>query len=147
MTDEESIAASPLQVEASISWTTVFRSCPSRHRIYVTVQTQRYLAADMIDRVILRCIPLEIGPHLLITLRKGGYISRIRTLRERMVQLAGLQIPNLKIRSLLEWDDGYQPILQRRKTQGNHPRKIELQNLLLPAHVTLNIIRGTNPLR
>ena len=64
-----------------------------------------------------------------------------------MVQFAGLQIPNLKIRNLFEWDDRHQPILQRRKVQRDHLGKIKLQNLLLPTPITAIAMCDTNPLR
>ena len=83
--EEESIGMSPLQVEVSISWMTFVRSCPSRQRIYVAIRVKEYLVANMIDRMILRGIPLEIWPHLVITVNMETHISRIRTLRKRMV--------------------------------------------------------------
>ena len=64
-----------------------------------------------------------------------------------MVQLAGFQIPNLKIRNLLERDDRHQPILQRRKAQRDHLGKIKLQNLLLPKPMTFTVMQNTNPPR
>jgi len=64
-----------------------------------------------------------------------------------MVQLAGFQIPNLKIRNLLERDDRHQPILQWRKAQRDHLGKIKLQNLLLPKPMTFTVMQNTNPPR